>query len=106
VSLSGICDRVMIAMQYLKDGDSSYHSLHLYAASAVFKPCNKFHLIWNGSVFHNGSCTVEYLCMVQGYAPQVAGCQNSPCLFCIVWFRPTLQGEHHSVFKISLKICI
>jgi hypothetical protein len=104
VSLTGICDRVMmIAMQHLNNGDSSYHSLHLYAASAVFKLCNKSHLIWNGSMFENCSCTIEYLCIVQGYAPQVSGSQNSPCLFCAVWFRHTLQGEHHCVFKIPLR---
>jgi len=104
VSLTGICDRVMmIATQCWKNSDSSYHSLHLYAASAVFKLCNKSHLIWNGSMFENCNCTINYWCIVQGFATLVSGCQNSPCLFSTAWFRHKLQREHHCVFKISLR---
>lgn len=100
VSLTGICDRVMmIAMQCLKNNDSSYHSLLLYVASAVFKLCNKSHLIWNGSMFENCSCIIEYLCC----ATPVSRCQNSPCLFCTAFFRHKLHREHHCIFKISLR---
>jgi hypothetical protein len=92
---------MMIAMQHWKNSDPSYHSLHLYAASAVFKLCNKSHLIWNGSMFENYSCTIDYWCIVQGFATLVSRCQNSPCLFSTAWFRQKLQGEHHCVFKMS-----
>jgi len=94
---------MIIAMQHWKNSDSSYHSLHLYAASAVFKLCNKFHLIWNGSIFPNCSCTIDYWCIVQGFAILVSRCQNSTCLFSTAWFRHKLQEEHHCVFKVSLR---
>lgn len=104
VSRTGICDRVMIiAMQYLKKSDSSYHSLHLYAASAVFKLCKKSHTIWNSSMFKNCNCTIDYRCIVQGYATSVSRCQNSLCLFSTAWFRHRLEGEQYCVFKISLR---
>jgi hypothetical protein len=94
---------MMIAMQLWKNRDSSYHPLHLYAASAVFKLCNKSHLIWNGVMLENCSCNIDYWCNVQGVAALVWRCQISPCLFSTVWFRHKLQGEHHCVFKTSLR---